>query len=82
MRLHDRIAKLEARSSDPRSAPKRPVPEWLQECLESQGFVFGDGNRVISGPQYSGRPEMRSGPGERNETHIERESDPEITPWS
>jgi hypothetical protein len=30
---------------------KRPVPEWLQESMESQGYVFDRLGQLISSPQ-------------------------------
>jgi hypothetical protein len=54
-RLERKIGQLEARrvSESTTIPPKRPVPDWLQATLESQGFVFSGGGQLISSP---GRP--------------------------
>ena len=57
-RLEQRIWKLEAQPVSESTAvpPKRPVPDWLQAILESQGFVFGSGGQVVSSPDRPAGP--------------------------
>jgi hypothetical protein len=50
MRIQDRIAKLEARLTEPRRCRKRCIPDWLQSDLESQGWVFEVSGQLISAP--------------------------------
>lgn len=56
-RLEQEISRLEAKllASSTTVPAKRPVPEWLQTTLESQGFVFNSGGQVISSPDRPAR---------------------------
>jgi len=53
MRLRERIRRLESRFGGAILGPKRPLPEWLQETMESQGYVFDCFGHLISAPQTS-----------------------------
>lgn len=51
MQLRNRIRRLESQIHEQARLPKRPVPEWYQETMERQGYVFDRCGQLISAPQ-------------------------------
>ena len=55
MNLKQRVEKLESQLGAPHHVPKRPLPEWLQEIYETDGYVFDRWGRVVSVPSEPGK---------------------------